>query len=100
MLASALREEKKDFLAALSKSAGLIKALVDKSLHPLLSDKSAAKMWRIFENKFQHISPMSVTRIFLDACAVRLLDCTNVIDYTSRYQIAFDKLLSLLNTES
>ena len=100
MLASALREEKKDFLAALSKSAGLIKELVDKSLHPLLSEKSAAEMWTILENRFQHISPMSVTRIFLDACAVKLSDCNDVIDYTSRYQIAFDKLLSLLNTES
>ena len=100
MLASALREEKKDFLAALSKSAGLIKELVDKSLHPLLSDKSAAEMWTILENRFQHISPMSVTRIFLDACAVRLSNCTDVIDYTSRYQIAFDKLLSLLNNKS
>ena len=57
-------------------------------------------MWTILENRFQHISPMSVTRIFLDACAVKLLNCTNVIDYTSRYQIAFDKFLSLLNNES
>ena len=57
-------------------------------------------MWIILENRFQHISPISVTRIFLDACTVKLSDCNDVIDYTSRYQIAFDKLLSLLNTES
>ena len=100
MLASALREEKMDFLAALSKSAGLIKEFVNKSLHPLLSEKNAAKMCTILENRFQHISPMSVTRIFLDACAVKLSDCNNVIDYTSHYQIAFDKLLSFLNIES
>ena len=53
MLTLALREEKKDFLAALSKSAGLIKELVDKSLYPLLSEKSTAKMWTILENRFQ-----------------------------------------------
>lgn len=41
-----------------------------------------------------------MTRIFLDAYAVKLLDCNNVIDYTSCYQIAFDKPLSLLNTKS
>ncbi len=100
MLASALREEKKDFLTALSKSAGLIKELVDKSLHPPLSEKSVVEMWTILEKRFQHISPMSVTRIFLDECAVKISDCNDIIDYTSRYQIAFDKLLSLLNTES
>lgn len=43
---------------------------------------------------------MSVTRMFLDACSVRLSDCKDVIDYTSRYQIAFDKLLSLINEDS
>ena len=43
---------------------------------------------------------MSVTRIFLDVCAVKLSDCNNIIDYTSCYQITFDKLLSLLNTKS
>ncbi len=100
MLALVLREEKKIFFTALSKSAGLIKEFVDKSLHPLLSKKSAAEMWIILEKRFQHISLMSMTRIFLDVYAVKLSDCNNVIDYTSRYQIAFDKLLSLLNTES
>lgn len=43
---------------------------------------------------------MSVIRIFLDANAVKLLDCNDVINYTSYYQIAFDKLLNLLNTKS
>ena len=100
MLASTLREEKKDFLAALLKSASLPKKLVDKSLHPLLNKKNTAKIWTILENRFQHISVMSVTRIFLDAYLVKLSDCNNVINYTSRYQIAFDKLLSLLNTKS
>ena len=100
ILASVLRKEKKDFLTALSKSAGFIKELIDKSLQPLLSKKSAAEMWTILENRFQYISPMSVIRIFLDACAIKLSDCNDVIDYTSRYQIVFDKLLSLLNTKS
>ena len=44
MFVSALREEKKDFLAALSKNAGFIIELVDKSLHSLLSKKNIVKM--------------------------------------------------------
>lgn len=100
MLAEALKEKKKNFLTALSKNAGLIKELVDKNLHLLLSEKSIAKIWTIFEKKFQYISSMSMTKIFLDTCAVKLFNYNNVIDYTSRYQIAFDKLLNLLNTKS
>lgn len=41
-----------------------------------------------------------MTKIFLNACTVKLLDCNNVIDYTSYYQIVFDKLLSFFNTKS
>lgn len=99
-LVSALRDEKKDHLIALTKSAGLIKELVDKSLHPLLNNKTAAEMWTILKNTFQHISPMSVTWIFSDTCSVKLSDCIDIIDYTSRYQTAFDKILSLINGDS
>ena len=38
-------------------------------------------------------------RIFLDICIIKLVDCINIIDYTSCYQITFDKLFSLLNTK-
>ena len=54
-------------------------------------------MWTILENRFQHISPMSIICIFSDACNVRLSDCKDVVDYTSHYQLAFDKILSLIN---
>lgn len=57
-------------------------------------------MQLIFQNIFQHRFNMSVTRMCLNACAVTLLDNTNVLDYTRRYQIVFDKLLSLLNKKS
>ena len=42
-LVSALRDEKKDHFMALRKSVGLILELVDKILHPLLNNKSAAE---------------------------------------------------------
>lgn len=95
-LVSALRDEKKEYTLALTKSVGLIKELADKSLHPLLNNKSSVEMWTILQDRFQHISPMTVTRVFSDACNVKLSDCRNIIDYTSRYQIAYDKILSLI----
>lgn len=98
-LVSALRDEKKDYLNTLTKSAGLIKELVDRSLHPLLHEKTAQEMWTILADRFYFISPMSVTRIFSDACNVKLSECKDVIEYTSRYQIAFDKIVSLTSEE-
>lgn len=40
---------------------------------------------------------MSVIHIFSDTCIMRLFDCKDVVDYTSCYQIAFTKILSLIN---
>ena len=38
---------------------------------------------------------MSVIRVFSDACTIKLSECKYVLEYTSRYQIAFDKITSL-----
>lgn len=56
-------------------------------------------MWTLLENRFQHISPISVTCIFADALTTKLSDCKDNMSYTSWYQIAFDKILNLLNED-
>lgn len=43
---------------------------------------------------------MSVTRIFCEACNIKLSDCKDVMDYTGRYQVAFDKIQSLITEDS
>ncbi len=96
MLVSSLRDEKKDYLIAPTKSAGIIKELVDENLQPLLSGKTAQDMWAILEARFQHISPMSVIRVFSDAFTIKLSECKDVLEYISRYQIAFVKIMSLI----
>ena len=57
-------------------------------------------MWTILKDRFQHISPMTVTDIFSAACNVKLSDCRDIIDYISRYQIAYDKILRLIRDNS
>lgn len=94
-LVSALRDKKKDHLNTLTK----IKELVDESLHPLLHEKTAQEMWTILADCFHHISPMRVTRIFADACNMKLSECKDVLDYASHYQVTFDKLASLTSED-
>ena len=43
---------------------------------------------------------MYISHIFEDVCNVRLPEYNNVIDYTSGYQIAFDKFISFINKDS
>lgn len=96
MLVTALRDEKKDYHVGFTKSVGLIKKLVDKTIYPFLNNKNAALMWTFLENKFQHISRMSIMRIFREACNIKFSDCKDVMDYTGCYQAAFDKIQSLI----
>lgn len=41
---------------------------------------------------------MNITKIFCEACNIKLLDYKDVIDYTGHYQVAFDKIQSLITT--
>ena len=84
-LVAALRDEKKDHFIALTKSASLIQEMVDKNVHPLLNDKTAAEIWTLLEDRFPHISLMSVTRTFAEALNTKLSDCEDVVEYTTRY---------------
>ncbi len=40
---------------------------------------------------------MSAIKFFLNVYTVRLLECKDIIDYISWYQIAFDRLFSLFS---
>lgn len=97
ILVLTLRDKKKDHLTVLIKSASLIQKLVDKSFHFFLNNKIVTEMWIILKDRFQHISPMSIICIFFDSCNMKFLDNKDVINYTSYYQIALDKILSLIN---
>ena len=99
-LVTALLSEEREYRSATSKAEGVIQKLVADIHHPILEGKSPQEMWRILEERFQHISPMSVTRSLYEASNLKMSDCKGVIEFTSSYQTAFDKIASLLKAES
>ena len=52
-------------------------------------------MWTILEDRFQHISLMSIVASLIDGCVQKLSEFKNVVDYTSSYQLTLDKVASL-----
>lgn len=96
---AALKDKKKDYLIGLTKGTDLIKKLVDKNLYSFLNNKSAAKIWTFLKIRFQHISPMNITRIFYKVGSIKLSDCKDVINYIGCYQMAFDKIESLITKD-
>lgn len=95
----ALKDKKNDHLIALTKSVSLIKELFDKSFYLLLNKKTATKIQTPYKDKFKYISLISVTYLFTKAFNRKFSNCKNIIKYTSRYQIAFDKILNILNND-
>ncbi len=79
----ALRNENKDYLTALTKSANIIKKLVDKSFYLFLKNKTTTEMITFLKDRFQYISPISITRMLTDIFNTKLLDCKDIVDYMS-----------------
>lgn len=84
----------------MAKSKSIIHKLVADAQHPIFEGKTAQEMWNALEIRFQHISPMGVSRILHNASAKKMSDFNDVVEYTSSYQAAFDKITSLLKEDS
>ena len=56
-------------------------------------------MWETLRTKFQHISPISISRLILEITKLRLLDCVDIHEYCSKYQEAYDSVFGLISTE-
>lgn len=57
-------------------------------------------MWTALEIRFPHNSPMGVSCILYTASAKKMWAFKDVIEYTSSYQAAFDKITSFLKENS
>lgn len=65
-----LTTELKEHQAALKKAKGVIKNSVAHKHQPTLEGKTAQEIWEILKTKFQHISPMSISRLILDTTKI------------------------------
>ncbi len=91
-------EEKYD--KVMSKAVGIISKLVS-DLHQLIIEgKTPQEAWAVLQERFQHINPMSTSRLIYEANTKKLFDFQNVYKYTSHYQASFDKVLSLFTETS
>ncbi len=91
-------EEKYDL--AISKAAGIISKPVADQHQPIIKGKSPKEAWNILQERFQHINPMSTSRIIYEATTEKLSDFKNVHEYTSHYQASFNKVVGLLTDTS
>ena len=59
-----LRIEKKKYFIILTKNNNFILEMIDKSLYSFVDNKTATKIWTLFENRFQYIFTISVTYFY------------------------------------
>ena len=97
---TALSTEIKEHRASLSKAEGIIKNSVASKHQAAIEGKEAKEMWETLQTKFQHISPMSISRLILETTKLRLSDCTDIHEYCSKYQEAYDTVCGLIPTDS
>lgn len=91
--------ELKEHQASLNKAEGIIKNSVAPKHQAAIEGKDAKEMWEALRTKFQHISPMSISRLILETTKLRLSDCADIHEYCSKYQEAYDSVCGLIPTE-
>ncbi len=97
---TALSTDIREHRAALSKTEGIIKNSVASQHQVVIEGKEAKEMWEILQTKFQHISPMSISRLIMETMKLRLSDCKDINEYCSKYQEAFNTVCGLISTDT
>ena len=100
IIINALMHDEEKYDLAMSKAAGILSKIVSDQHQPIIEGKSPQEAWNTLQERFQHINPMSTSRIIYEATTKKLSDFKNVHEYTSHYQAAFDKVVSLLTETS
>ena len=100
ILIDALIHDKDKYDLAMSKAAGILSKLFCDQYQPIIEGKSPQEAWNTLQERFQHISTRSTSRIIYEATTEKLSDFKSVHKYTSHYQAAFDKVVGLLTDTS
>lgn len=100
ILINAMMHDEEKYDLAMSKAAGIISKLVSDQHQPTIEGKSPQEAWNTLQERFQHINPMSTSRIIYEATTKKPSDFKNVHKYTSHHQAAFDKVVGLLTNTS
>ena len=100
ILINTMMHDEKKYDLAMNTAAGMISKLVADQHQPIIEGKSLQEAWNILQERFQHINPISTSRIIYEATTKKLSDFKNVHEYTSYYQASFDKVVGLLKDTS
>ena len=100
ILINALMHDEEKYDLAMSKSAGILSKLISDQHQPIIEGKTPEEAWNALQERFQHINPMSTSRLIYDATIKKLSDFKDVHEYTSSYQAGFDKVVGLLTDTS
>lgn len=96
VLYTALTTEIKKHQAALKKAEGIIKNSVAHKHQAQLEGKTAKEMWEGLKAKFQHISPMTISRLLLNTTRIQLSECSDMHKYGSKYQEAYNTICNMI----
>lgn len=84
----------------MSKSADILFKLVANQYQPLIKGKTLKEAQKVLQERFQHINPMSISRLIHKVITKKILEFKDIHKYTNSYQVAFDKVIGLFTKNS
>lgn len=83
-----------------SKAAGIIVNQVAERHQHLVVDKEPHEMWQILKDKFQDVSPLSLTNTLLQMSKKKMSDYRNADQYCSEYEKTLNEIIGMLRDDS
>ncbi len=85
ILIQSLIHDEENYDLAMSKSISILSKLVADQHQLIIEGKTPEEAWNALQERFQHINPMSTSRLIHKATTKKLLDLKDVHDFTSSY---------------
>lgn len=95
-----MMQDEKQYDLAMSKAASILSKLVSDQHRPIIESKTPEEVYSILQQIFQHINPISISRVIHNATDKKLGDLKDMYKYTSSYQAAFNKVVGFMTKSS
>lgn len=80
----------------MNKSANILSKLIANQYYLIIKEKILNKAWKAFQERFQYINLINTFRLIYKAITKQLSDVKDIHEFTSNYQVAFNKVIDLL----
>ena len=100
ILVKSLNDRRDKQTEQLTRAEGIIQNQVSRRHSHLIANKGALEMWTVLQERFQDLSPMSVTDVLFKLSRRAMTEYKDATEYCAAYEGALNKVSGMLSANS